>query len=64
MLTAYIPYFEITLGESYCSDVLADCGDGFEVWVVGSAGGGVYGEGFYVFEEGCFAGVVKAEEED
>jgi len=32
--------------------------------VVGCAGCLVDGEGFYVFEESCFAGVVEAEEEE
>lgn len=45
-------------GEEDCGYVLADCWDGFEVWVGGAEGG------FYLFEEGCFAGVVEAEEED
>lgn len=61
MLPAYIPDLEIEVlrcGERDGSYVLANCGDGFEVRVVVGEGG------FYLFEEGGFAGVVEAEEED
>lgn len=60
LLPADIPHFEIHVWQVYRGDVLADGGHGF------SGGGGVGGEvvGFDLREEGGFAGVVEAEEED
>ena len=39
-------------------DILADGGDGLEVWVGGRVGA------FYLFEERSFSCIVEAEEED
>ena len=61
VLAAYVPDFEVYVVEGDGGDVLADGGDG-GFWGVGRGGGGV--EGFYGGEEGGFAGVVEAEEED
>jgi hypothetical protein len=62
MLAADVPYLEvdgrIRGWEFDGCDVLADGGYGFEVWVRGRV------RGFDLFEEGGFAGVVEAEEED
>lgn len=60
LLPADVPHFEVHVGEVDGGDVLADGGDGF------GGGGGVGGEvvGFDLGEEGGFAGVVEAEEED
>ena len=60
VLSADIPELEIHVREIDGSDVLADGGDGFR------GGEGVRGEveGFDAGEEGGFAGVVEAEEED
>lgn len=61
MLAADVPELEVDgrvwwgKGEGDC--VLADGGDGFEVWVRGRVGG------FDLLEEGGFAGVVEAEEQ-
>lgn len=44
--------------EGECYGVLADGGDGFQVWVRGCVGR------FYLLEERGFACVVEAEEED
>jgi hypothetical protein len=59
-LPAYVPDFEIHVWEGDGGDVLADGGDRFEFRV--GVGGEV--EGFDLFMEGGFAGVVEAEEED
>jgi hypothetical protein len=62
MLAADIPYLEVDgriRGREFDGrDVLADGGYGFEIRVRGGIGG------FDLFEEGGFAGVVEAEEED
>lgn len=60
MLAAYVPYFKIHVRQRDGGDVLADCRDGLERW------GGVVGEEerFDLGEEGRFARVVEAEEED
>lgn len=59
VLAAHVPDLEVRVFEGDGGDVLADCGHGgFGGW-----GGGVV-EGFDGGEEGCFAGVVEAEEED
>ena len=59
MLAAYVPDLEVHVWKGDCADILADGGDG---GFGGGGGGGV--EGFDCGEEGCFAGVVEAEEED
>lgn len=62
MLAADVPYLQvygrIWWGELDGRDVLADGGDGLEVGVRGRVGG------FNLLEEGGFARVVEAEEED
>jgi hypothetical protein len=62
MLTADVPYLEVDgwVGrwKRDGSDVLADSRDCFEVWMRGCVGA------FYLFEQGCFAGVVEAEDEN
>jgi hypothetical protein len=62
MLAADVPYFEVNgwvwRWKRDGSDVLADGRDGFEVRVRGCVCA------FYLFQEGCFAGIVQAEEED
>lgn len=62
MLAADIPYLEVyrrvRWREGDGSDVLADCGDGFEVRMRGCIGA------FYLLEECGLSGVVEAEEED
>lgn len=59
VLAAYVPDLEIYVVEGDGGYVLADGGDGGFV-----RGGGVVVEGFDGGEEGGFAGVVEAEEED
>ena len=59
VLAAHVPDLEVRVFEGDGGDVLADCGHGR----FGGLGGGVV-EGFDGGEEGCFAGVVEAEEED
>ena len=63
MLAPNIPDLEVHVVERDCSDVLADGWDGGlgdpTHWR-----GGIIVEGFYSGEEGGFAGVVEAEEED
>ena len=60
MLATNIPDFEIHVRESNGGDILTNCGNGF------GCGEGMVGEveGFDGGEEGGFAGVVQAEEED
>ena len=59
VLAAYVPDLEVHVVEGDGGDVLADGGDGgFAGWR------GVVVEGFDGGEEGRFAGVVEAEEED
>jgi len=60
VLPAYVPDLEIHVAEIDGRDVLADGGDGF----LGCGRGGGEVEGFDGGEEGGFAGVVEAEEED
>lgn len=60
MLAPYIPDLEIHVAEIDDRDVLADGGDGF----LGGGRGGGEVERFDGGEEGGFAGVVEAEEED
>ena len=63
MLPAYIPDLEIHIWKRYSSDILADGRDGG--FCGGGGGGGGEGvEGFDGVEEGGFAGVVEAKEED
>lgn len=69
MLPAYIPDLEIHIWQGDGSDVLADSRDGGFGGGGGRGGGGGGGrgegvEGFDSVEEGGFAGVVEAEEED
>lgn len=64
MLPAYIPDLEIHVWEGNSSDILADGGDGVLCGGGGRGGGGEGVEGFDGVEEGGFAGVVEAEEED
>ena len=59
VLAADVPDPEVHVWQGDCGDVLADGGDG---GFIGDGGGAV--EGFYGGEEGGFAGVVEAEEED
>lgn len=59
MLAAHVPDLEVHVVEGDCGDVLADGGNGGF-----GRGGGVVVEGFDGGEEGRFAGVVEAEEED
>lgn len=62
VLASYVPDLEIHIGEGDGRDVLTDGGDGVEF---GGCGGGVGAEeGFDLFVEGGFAGIVEAEEED
>jgi len=61
VLAAYVPDSEIQFWKGDCGDVLADGGEGGFLRG-GGGGGGV--EGFDGGEEGGFAGVVEAEEED
>jgi len=60
MLAPDVPNFKVHVWKGDGGNILADGGYGFEFW------GGVGGEeeGFYLFVEGGFAGVVEAEEED
>lgn len=60
MLPAYIPDLEIHVAEIDGRDVLADGGHGF----LGGGRGGREVVGFDGGEEGGFAGVVEAQEED
>jgi len=60
VLPAYVPDLEIHVAEIDGRDVLANGGDGF----LSGRGGGGEVEGFDGGEEGGFAGVVEAEEED
>lgn len=60
MLPAYVPDLEIHIAEIDGRNVLADSGDGF----LGRGRGGGKVERFDGGEEGGFAGVVEAEEED
>jgi hypothetical protein len=67
-LPADVPDLEVHVGQGYNRDVLADCGDCFAQGG-GGIGGGVCGVGgdvelFDAVEEGGFAGVVEAKEED
>jgi hypothetical protein len=59
VLAADVPDLEVQVRQRYRGDVLADCGDGFQVGVVRAAV-----DGADLLEEGGFAGVVEAEEED
>ena len=59
MLAADVPDLEIHVREGDGGDVLADGGDGGA-----GGGGGVVVEGFDGGEEGRFAGVVEAQEQD
>ena len=59
VLAAHVPDLEVRVFEGDGGDVLADGGHGG----FGGLGGAVV-EGFDGGEEGCFAGVVEAEEED
>lgn len=59
VLATDVPDLEVQVRQRYRGDVLADRGDGFEVGVVRAAV-----DGADLLEEGGFAGVVEAEEED
>jgi hypothetical protein len=59
MLAADVPDLQVQVGKSNRGDILPDRGHGFEI------GMKVYRvRGFDLFEEGGFAGVIEAEEED
>ncbi len=60
VLSADVPDFKVNVWEGDGGHILADRGDGFEFGV--GVGGEV--EGFDLFVEGGFAGVVEAEEEN
>jgi hypothetical protein len=62
VLATYIPYFEIYVREGDSGDVLAHCGDGFEIRVL--RGVLVGWKCFDLFEEGCFTRIVEAEDKD
>ena len=62
VLPAYVPDLQVDVVDGYGGDVLADGGDGGFGWRRWRGGGRV--EGFDAVEEGRFAGVVEAEEED
>lgn len=59
MLAPYVPDLEVEVGQVDGRDVLAYRRHGAEVRVPVLAV-----EGFYLFEEGCLACVVEAEEQD
>jgi hypothetical protein len=59
MLASNIPDLEIEVRKRYGRDILADRGDGFEIWMEMRRV-----SGFDLFEQSSFACVVKAEKED
>ena len=59
VLASYVPDLQVHVGEGDGGYILADCRYGFEFW----GGVGREEEGFHLFVEGGFAGIIETEKE-